>query len=129
MPHIKKTKPYKIGDVLSTYEFFYRHYMIVVGPNLIVHASKENGVTLAYLSNAIEGKHVINHGRWGELSNFKIILRAISMIGTPYNLFTQNCEHVVRCASGVKVESPQIQAAVVVALVVGALLLTPRRHA
>lgn len=128
MPHTKKRKMYKIGDVLSTPGLLYRHYMIVVGPNLVVHASKENGVIPAWLSNVTADKHVINHGRWGEISNFKIILRAISIIGMPYDLFKRNCEHVVRYASGVKVESPQIQLAVTAALVVGALFFIPRQR-
>lgn len=128
MSHIKKRKKYKIGEVLSTSGLLCQHYMIVVGPNLVVHASKENGVVLARISNVIAGKHVINHERWGEISNFKIILRAISMIGKPYNLFERNCEHVVRYASGVKVESPQIQLAVTAVLVAGALFFIHRQR-
>ena len=38
---------YGIGDILSTYERIYRHYMIVVAPNLIVHTSKKNSVAPA----------------------------------------------------------------------------------
>lgn len=129
MFNIEKKKMYGTGDILSISGGFYQHYMIVVGPNLVVHASKENGVILANLSDVVTGKNVINHGRHGELPDSEIIRRATNMIGMSYNLFLRNCEHVVRHASGIKVESPQIQSAVACVLLVGAVFVIHRRFA
>lgn len=103
---------YQIGDVLSVPKFMYRHYMIVVGPGEVAHGSKEKGcVTIEKLEDATKNRAAKHHGRWSSLPDQEIVLRAKKMVGTPYRLFSDNCEHVVREISGKKRSSPQVATA------------------
>lgn len=120
---------YSIGVVLSIPGPFWRHYMVVVGPNSVLHSSKETGVVRESLSDVITGKLVTNHKRWGNLSDLEIVGRATNMIGEPYNLLFNNCEHVVRRACGIKEESPQIVVFSTIACVVVGAVLFPRIRA
>ncbi|WP_417842120.1 lecithin retinol acyltransferase family protein [Terasakiella sp.] len=100
---------YQIGDVLSIPYDFYRHYMIVIGPNLVAHGSKDAGqVVYDTVDQATKGKAVHNHGRWSSLPSSEIVRQASECVGKSYKLFSFNCEHVVRKISGLKITSPQV---------------------
>lgn len=110
---------YQFGDVLSIPHGIYRHYMIVVGQDWVVHGSKEKKVVVdESLGDACTGKQIANHGRWSQLSDVEIFGRARNELGKPYRVLDWNCEHVVRRISGKKEASPQVAMAVT-AFVVG----------
>ncbi|HBT41727.1 MAG TPA: hypothetical protein DIW51_05815 [Rhodospirillaceae bacterium] len=117
---------YQIGDVLSVPKFMYRHYMIVVGPGEVAHGSKEKGcVTIEKLKDVTKNREPRHHGRWSSLPDREIVLRAKKIVGTPYRLFSDNCEHVVREISGKKRSSPQVVTAMT-CLGIAVLFLTTR---
>ena len=51
-----------------------------------------------------------------------VVMRALSMAGRPYDLFSWNCEHLVSYAYGQKAHSPQLAA--IVATAIGAVAVT-----
>ena len=55
------------------------------------------------------GRPVVCDGYLGELPSWVVMQRAREMAGQPYSLFSFNCEHFVRYAHGVPMESPQLQ--------------------
>ena len=121
---------YQIGDVLSIPCTVYRHYMIVVGHDLVVHASKEHkSVVAEEIVKACAGKPIKNHGKESRLSNSEIIRRAEQEIGRPYRLFNHNCEHLVRKISGEREASPQVVVGTLAVAFIGLFLLTRSRAA
>lgn len=106
---------YQIGDVLSVPKLTFRHFMIVVAPGVVVHASKDKGcVVREHIQDAAKNRTITSHGRWASISNEEILARAKNLVGRPYKLFSGNCEHLVREISGVKRASPQLVTAVAV---------------
>lgn len=120
---------FKTGEILSVDRHVCWHYMIVVGTNSVIHATKKGGVVRSNLSDEIAGRVVRNHGRWTTQSDAEVVGRAYEMIGKPYGLLTQNCEHFVRLVSGIKVESPQLQFAVLSMCICWAIYLLANRRA
>ena len=55
------------------------------------------------------GRPVVCDGYLGELPSWVVMQRARERAGQPYSLFSFNCEHFVRYAHGVPMESPQLQ--------------------
>ncbi len=120
---------HRIGDVLSISCGLYRHYMIIIGDDLVVHASKEKkAVEAEALRDVCGGKQIANHGRWSKLSNAELILRANDELGKSYRIFGWNCDHVVRRISGTKVASPQVAMAMTT-IVVGLIWFMRKRGA
>ena len=61
---------------------------------------------------------VVGDGQWRivdnlavELAAYFIVMRARAKIGTPYDFWTWNCQHLVYWALGLKPQSPQRDAA------------------
>lgn len=113
---------YQVGEVLSIPHGFYRHYMVVVGYDQVVHASKELKVVVSErLGDVFVGKKIKSHGRWGQLTDAEVVRRAKNEVGQPYSLTSWNCEHVVRKITGLKELSPQITTAIAVLLGLGVM--------
>lgn len=55
------------------------------------------------------GRPVVCDGYLGELPSWVVMQRARERADQPYSLFNFNCEHFVRYAHGVPMESPQLQ--------------------
>ncbi len=115
---------YNIGDVLSMPMSLYRHFMIVVSHDRVVHASKRKlTVSEDQLSQVCNGNTITNHGRWGDLPESEIVKQAMHEVGKPYHITERNCEHVVRKISGLKETSPQVVFAGVALLAFATFLL------
>ncbi len=127
-PTREERQMFQFGNVLSKSCGIYEHYMIVVEFGYVVHASKKkNAVVKEHWSEVCGDKKIRNHGKWGSLSNAEIIQRADREIGKPYNLISENCEHLVRKISGVNVISPQVIG--IGAILVGGIWLYNRSKA
>ncbi len=98
----------------------FRHLGIVTdtnwisGPRIISCSLRQGGVTEESVEEFSNGAPVTVVAYPGNLHPDEVIARARSRLGTPWNLFTFNCEHFVNWAHGLKPESPQLQAAAVV---------------
>lgn len=116
------------GAVVSVPELFYRHYGIDIGDGTVIHASKKKGkVVREAMSAFAEGKPVRYHGLPGTLSSEQVIERVAQLIGEPYRLMSDNCEHLVTHAHGLKRQSPQIKKVVITAVVLFAALMVARK--
>ena len=121
---------YEISDVLSIPYGLYRHFMILIGPDLVVHGSKEKGIVcLDRLSDIAGDRPITNHGKWTTLPDHIVVQNAHELVGEPYRLFSKNCEHIVREISGVRSVSPQISTYLVCGILVGIFMLTRRQTA
>lgn len=78
------------------------------------------------LSSFAKGRTVTVDGYLGSLPPAAVMARARLKRGTAYEWSTFNCEHFVRYAHGVKVESPQLQGAVILGLLGLATLFAAR---
>jgi len=63
------------------------------------------------------GDNIKVHDYPGQLNPYQVIQRARSKLGTKYDLFKWNCEHFVRWAHDLKLESPQLQIAAILGVV------------
>jgi len=110
------------GTVVSIPTFLiYRHKGIVSDrwyngkPLIISNSARANGVQEEPWEVFAEGHIVKVEGYPSNLSNHEVVSRAQSYIGTQYDLFSWNCEHLVAVAHGLKSQSPQVAATVAVA--------------
>ena len=101
---------YQIGDVIGVQEFFYRHRGIWVGNGRVFHASKKRGQNVIdTIHDFSNGKPVQHEGYPSNLSPEEVIHRAHRLIGQPFNLFGDNCEHLVAKVHGLPKQSPQLR--------------------
>ena len=70
------------------------------------------------------GRPVVSDGYLGNLPPAIVMWRARQKVGQPYSWLEFNCEHFVRYAHGVPVESPQLQQGGVILGVLGLAFLT-----
>lgn len=110
------------GTLVSVMVGPFKHYGIVSGraiggmPHVISNSRRKGAVAEEPVSVFSGGKSIKVHGRLGELSPSAVVSRARSQLGKTYNLLRWNCEHFVRWAYGIKVESPQLQRTLVLGL-------------
>ncbi|OZS43687.1 lecithin retinol acyltransferase family protein [Photobacterium sanguinicancri] len=118
-----ESRAYPIGTVLKIRCTSYWHYGMSDGRGGVIHNSKKRRqVQFDTIDEFAEGREVIVSSITSD--NPKLaFLHAKKFVGTPYNIFTQNCEQFVRQAHGLPVECTQFQRLMVVAfggyLVVG----------
>ena len=111
----------------------YRHRGIVSDrfydgkPMVISNSARAGGVHEEPWDEFSQGKLVNVEEMQSGTSHWKTIRRARSRIGTPYDLLTWNCEHLVGFAKGLSPSSPQVS--VTVALVSLGLVLAARKGA
>ena len=109
-----------------------RHVGVVtdaVGPGgyHVLSTSRRTGQTREEpLAVFAQGQRVrVEHRLQSPLPRSVVIAHARSLIGTPWNLLTSNCEHTTRRALGLPKASPQLRAGLVAAaailLVLGGL--------
>lgn len=90
------------------------------GPRVISCSRRCGGVTEESILEFSQGSEIIDRGYPSNLPPELVLWRARSKLGTPWNLFSENCEHFVARCHGLEVTSPQLRAAGVFA---GAALL------
>lgn len=76
---------------------------------VISFSPKARGILEERLSDFARGREIHVDGYLGNLSPFEVMRRARFKRGQPYSWTTFNCEHFIRCAHGVEIESPQLQ--------------------
>lgn len=101
----------QLGIVLKAPYALYNHYGIVTGHNTIIHNSKEGGkVEEVSFHDFTNGREVeVSSIQADESIRQQAVERAKQMLGTKYNLFSENCEHFVSQVSGNAKASTQVQ--------------------
>jgi hypothetical protein len=101
----------------------YKHVGIYVGPRrfdgaCVVHNRKREGVMLSTLNDFSGNSRIFIHRKAeGNFHEREMIAqRALSQLGTKYDLFKFNCEHAATNAQSGVAQSPQIAVAVLLAL-------------
>ena len=118
----------KPGEVVSVPEKFYRHLGIDLGDGTVIHASKKKRkVVCEPMGEFAEGKQIRYEGYPGKLPPEQVIDRASELIGQPFRLFSENCEHLVTHAHGLKRRSPQVESWLIVAGVVILALVVAKK--
>ncbi len=106
---------YKKGTTLAVNRGGYSHLGIATGDGNVIHNSKEKGVIESSLLEFAKGGKI---EEWSKITseNLQIAYEiAKSLIGKPYDLFSDNCEHFVNYVHGRGKKSPQIERAVITA--------------
>jgi hypothetical protein len=112
--------------------FGYGHVGVYVGPSWdgrdVVHNDKGGGVILSTLAEFAAGAAIELHkpANSGYHQRQAIAQRAKALIGRKFDLISFNCEHVASLAQSGQSESPQLQAACFVLLLLGGLFLATR---
>ncbi len=123
--------PYPPGAILATDRGFFTHYGIagdsrVAGEQSVISCSRRRrGCAEESLSAFANGTRVTCHGLIGNLAPFDILARARADIGSTWHLMTDNCEHHVTRACGLKPKSPQIRRAAAGTMAIAVLALVP----
>lgn len=122
------------GTVVARNYTFFNHIGIVSdrwfnGYPMIFTSTWSRGVIEIPWLEFADGGHVESLGFWGKLPALQVLARARALLGRSYHFFNFNCDHFVRYAHGLKVESPQLQgtAAVLTAVAVVGLAARLRR--
>ncbi len=108
------------GTIVSVPFGPFRHYGLVSdqyvsGSPYIFSCSSRSGQVAEEPAHIFAGGRDIKvHGNPSVLNPYQVIERARSLIGTKYDLFKWNCEHFVRWAHNLKVESPQLKTTVTI---------------
>ncbi len=113
---------YPAGTVLKLDFGSFFHYGVADGLGEVIHNSKKHSMVIQEpYEDFAEGKTIII----SEIASdnpTQASINAKRYLGMPYNLIHSNCEHFVRLAHGLEVESTQIQQYLLVALGAGAVL-------
>lgn len=115
------------GTVVSVLVFTpwpVRHMGIVTdrrigGLPTVISNSKKVGQVEEESWKAFAGEGAVRvEGYLGRLHHSVVLARAFSRLGDPWRLSDSNCEHFVRWAHGVELDSPQIRFGATMALLV-----------
>ena len=92
-------------------------------------SARHRGLAEVPFSAFAENKQVTVDGYLGTLSPDDVLKRAWLKRGQPYCLMTFNCEHFIRYAHDVNIESPQVTQWVLLVNAFGALVALSRARA
>ncbi len=100
-----KTK-FKLGDTLYIKMTGYYHYGIYVGKGNVIHNSKVNQKVCCEPLNEFSGGKTIqiDHKITSDTPE-QAVQKAMLYSELPYDLFSNNCEHLVRIAHGLETHS------------------------
>jgi hypothetical protein len=131
------TSQFQVGDKIYVQRLGYRHVGIYVGPRFakgkngcVVENDRESGgVILSDLTEFSDGNttHLESRVARNYYEQELIAQRAMSLLGKKFDLLTFNCEHAANWAQTGNAESPQIQHAFIVVLLVCGLFALRRR--
>jgi len=114
------------GTAVSVWVFpFFRHKGIVSdrffgdNPMVLSNSARARGVAEEPWDVFASGQHVLVEGYPGSLAPSAVVHRARSLVGTKYDLFDWNCEHLISYAHGLVPKSPQVAIVIAAALIVG----------
>jgi len=103
-----------IGDMVAVNKPGYKHVGIYVGPrgfdgSCVVHNRKREGVVLSSLADFSGNSQIfiLQKATGNFLEREVIAQRALSLLGTKYDLFQFNCEHAATTAQSGIASSPQ----------------------
>ena len=123
----------QVGDKIMVDRGIYKHFGIFIGHqqtggNSVVHNDKVSGAVVACSLFEFSGGlpvHVEERAIGTYFERQAIVQRAVQLIGTRFDLFNFNCEHMANLALRGVAESLQVQGAVVLlALVCGLFFLS-----
>ena len=106
---------WRIGEVVQVPAGLYFHVGLVgdrvIGGerSVLAFSSAAGGLIEEPLSEFARGRPVMRMGYLGTLRPTIVLQRARAITQTPYSWTEFNCEHFVRYAHGVPVESPQLR--------------------
>lgn len=122
----------KPGHVIRVHFPFFTHVGLLTGrhmngePSVLSFSQAARGLREQPLSEFVGQRQWVLEGYPGQLPAHEVLRRAWSQQHRPYSLLGFNCEHFIRFAHGLHVESPQVQFAVALATVGGLLAMTSR---
>ena len=120
--------PIQIGDIIQINRFGYQHVGVYIGRHgqiihAVVHNRKGEGIVVSSYEEFAAGLEVqIRQQATIPLHERGIIVqRALSLVGTKYDLINFNCEHAAYYAQSGVAQSPQVNNAVA-GMAVGGLI-------
>ena len=118
--HLMDTFPFWPGSVVSVRIGPVRHVGIAISSQRVISCSLQQRRVVEETLEEFSGGHPVTiEGYPGTLPPFEVIARARAKLGTPWDLFSFNCEHFVNWAHGRKADSPQLRSAVTLAMILG----------
>lgn len=109
---------FKLGTILKIWLNGYWHKGILLADGRVLHASKRAGrVLINSLAEFADSRRIYEEGYPGNLPSEAVVHRARRLIGQPYRLFSDNCEHLVTQAHGLPKQSQQVRKWVAVAAI------------
>jgi len=101
---------YQAGTILKIRLNGYWHKGILLPDGRVLHASKRTEtVTIDSLAGFSDGREIHIEGYPGNLRPEEVVRRAHRLIGRPYKLFSDNCEHLVTQVHGLPKQSDQLR--------------------
>lgn len=88
-------------------------------PMVISNSPTAGSVTEEPWDTFAAGNEVTDEGYPSEFTSCTVVQRAREQIGSPYQLFNWNCEHLVSYAHGQSPTSPQVRAIVALSMILG----------
>jgi len=120
----------EVGDIIHIQKFGYQHVGVFIGqhgfnPLCVIHNAKADGVIMSSLVEFSEGDEIfIRHKATGNhYERMNIAQRALSLLGTKYDLIKFNCEHAAYYAQRGVADSPQIAGAAALTVIVAGLAI------
>lgn len=116
------------GDVVAVGSGPILHLGVLVPGGVVSSSGRKGRVVLEPLREFGRGRRVYWRGYPGGLPRDQVVERALGMVGEPYNVFTNNCEHFAELCHGRPPSSPQLKlgAGVLAALATAWWLSQPR---
>lgn len=118
---------YKAGHELAVWKGFFWHRGIATGDLTVVTTTPKHGTHEQSEYDFASGKPIQDRGYRGNLPPLSIVANARAQIGRPYCVLSNNCDHLVREAQGLKRESSQLQTWVAAGLLVATAVLIARK--
>ncbi|MCK0070864.1 lecithin retinol acyltransferase family protein [Kordiimonas laminariae] len=108
---------YQVGERLSRskdglFSRVIQHKGIATGANTVVHACKDVGCVVEETIETFgKGQLIVSEGIPAYEQGSRSVEMARSLIGKPYDVLRDNCEHMVNLVSGHGKRSPQLETA------------------
>ena len=114
-----KTK-FKLGDTLYIKMSSYNHYGIFDGKGNVIHNSKVNKKVCCEPLNVFSGgRTILINSKITSENREQTVQTAMLYLELPYDLFSNNCEHLVRIAHGLDKHSDQVERVLIAAVGAG----------
>ena len=121
--------PYiRAGTTVQVFCGLYNHLGIADGMGGVIHARKDGLVVRETEAKFANGKHIQINNEITSKDLYAAYLKAESLIGKRYNLFSAKCEHFVREVHGMKIESKQLKTGLLIGGVIICSLLINAKY-